>query len=404
MPIKPPRTVDIRGLIAALASDDDVGRESAIARLAVIGGRAVDRLAAAYPAASRDTRIAILRALEAIGDPRGLAVARGALGEGGDVAVAAASSLRPLLESADNRTAAAALDALVETALDPSAERRVRMTAFDALRDMPPSVRDRVAQALQQDAGVEALAQGPAGTAGLDAAWQDVVDGRLPEDPAGLREAVQARVATAPLGVLQKTIDAVRGRESEASSAARRDAWREVRGAIHQALALRGSRVAVYDLRETLEGADGPLPATFLAALHLVGDESCLEPVAAAWTTARQPRSNTVQPGGAATVQDGSTRGDSHGPTWFNTGGGQPRSDTVQHGGAATVQHGSTRPDDGARWRQQLEAAFQAIATRSRLSKRGAVWKRLQARYPDAVAAFSTTWRTTPRPTTRGRT
>jgi hypothetical protein len=395
MPIKPPRTVDIRGLIAALASDDDVGRESAIARLAVIGGRAVDRLAAAYPAASRDTRIAILRALEATGDPRGLAVARGALGEGGDVAVAAASSLRPLLESADNRTSAAALDALVETALDPSAERRVRMTAFDALRDMPPSVRDRVAQALQQDAGVEALAQGPAGTAGLDAAWQDVVDGRLPEDPAGLREAVQARVATAPLGVLQKTIDAVRGRESEASSAARRDAWREVRGAIHQALALRGSRVAVYDLRETLEGADGPLPATFLAALHVVGDESCLEPVAAAWTTARQPRSDTVEPGGAAKAQHGSTRGDSHGPSRFNAGG-QPRSDTVQHG--------STRPDDGARWRQQLEAAFQAIATRSRLSKRGAVWKRLQARYPDAVAAFSTTWRTTPRPTTRGRT
>jgi hypothetical protein len=239
-----------------------------------------------------------------------------------------------------------------------------------------------VAQALQQDAGVEALAQGPAGTAGLDAAWQDVVDGRLPEDPAELREAVQARVATAPLGVLQKTIDAVRVREGEPSSAARRDAWREVRGAIHQALALRGSRVAVYDLRETLEGADGPLPATFLAALQAVGDESCLEPIAAAWTTARRPRFNTAR----------------HGST------GQPRSDAVQHGGTATVQPGSTRQENGAPWPQQLEAAFQAIVTRSRLSRRGAVWKRLKARYPDAVAAFSTTWRTTPRPTTRGRT
>jgi len=372
MPIKPSRTADIRALIAALASDDDVGRESAIARLAVIGGRAVDRLMAAYSAAPRDMRIAILRALEAIADPRALAVARGALGEGGDVAAAAASSLRPLLESPDSRTATAALDALVEAALDPSAERRVRMAAVDALRDMPASVRDRVAAALQQEAGVEALAQGSAGAAGLDAVWQDAVDGRLPDDPAGLRDAVQAHADTAPLGVLQKMIDAARAREGETEAPARRHAWLAVRGALHQALAFRGSRIAVYDLRETLAESRERLPPAFLAAAHVVGDESCLDPIAAAWTAA------TVQP---------------------------PRLET--HPGApATVQHDSTRLRDGgdARWRHQLEAAFQAIVTRERISKRGAVWKRVATRYPEAARAFSTTSRTTPRPKTRGRT
>ena len=41
-----------------------------------------------------------------------------------------------------------------------------------------------------------------------------------------------------------------------------------VRGALHQALALRGSRVALYDLRETIERPPAPLPSSFLAALQ----------------------------------------------------------------------------------------------------------------------------------------
>ena len=59
-----------------------------------------------------------------------------------------------------------------------------------------------------------------------------------------------------------------------------RAAWQNARGALHQALALRGSRVAVYDLRETIEQSRGPLPTSFVAALHVVGDASCLEPIA----------------------------------------------------------------------------------------------------------------------------
>ena len=39
----------------------------------------------------------------------------------------------------------------------------------------------------------------------------------------------------------------------------------------------RGSRLALYDLRETLEAREAPLPVEFLAALSAIGDASCLE-------------------------------------------------------------------------------------------------------------------------------
>src|SRR5512142_3159025 len=63
-------------LIAQLSSDSAVARESAIARLTVIGSRAVDRLvhlaSSAGPAAARS---AALNALERIGDRRALRAA-----------------------------------------------------------------------------------------------------------------------------------------------------------------------------------------------------------------------------------------------------------------------------------------------------------------------------------------
>jgi hypothetical protein len=96
--IKASASTEVRTLVTALASDDEVRREAAIARLAVIGARAVDALGRAFDArADARTRVAALRALESIGDPRTVAVARRALGEGGDVALAAISALRSLL-------------------------------------------------------------------------------------------------------------------------------------------------------------------------------------------------------------------------------------------------------------------------------------------------------------------
>jgi hypothetical protein len=328
MVIKASAATEIRQLIAALGGDDDVRREAAIARLTVIGARAVDGLRRAYEDTSdRDTRVALLRALEPIGDRRTVAIARGAIAEGGDLALAAAAALRVLLDSPHGPTGTDALDILVATALDPSAERRVRLAA---LQGLPAGVRARVADALQADPdpGLQARAGDlPRDAAAADAVWQDALEGRLPDTPAPLRDAAETRAATAALSALQRMIDAVRSREGAVENAAKRAAWRTVRGALHQTLALRDSRVAVYDLRESLEAARGPLPTSFLAALHVVGDQSCLEPLAASY--ARTPAGN-------------------------------------------------------ARWKVQLAAAFRAIARREKVTRRHPIVKRISARWPEA--------------------
>ncbi len=335
MVIKASAASEIRQLVEALGGADDVRREAAIARLGIIGPRAVDHLLTAYrAAASRDMKLAVLRALEVAADGRTVLVARDALRDGGDLACAAVAALGALLEAARPPAAAEALDLLVEAALNRAAERRLRLAAFQAIQHLP-QIGARIAAALRDDPDTVLTAAADdvrRDRAIADAAWQDALEGRLPEDAAALRTLISGRGPGAPLTALQDLVDAVRAREGSLPEGARRDAWRAARGALHQALALRGSRVAVYDLRETFEQARGPLPVSFLTALHVVGDESCLEPLAAAWAR--------------------------------------------------------TSPDD-ARWRQQLGAAFRAITRREKVTKRHAAFKRIALRWPGAAAGLT---------------
>ena len=332
MAIRASAAAEIRVLVNALGADDDVRREAAIARLGVIGARAVDRLIDAYAThVERRTRVAVLRALENIADARSTPLARQALAEGGDIAVAAAAVLGTVLSSPHAATAAAALDALVAASLDVSNDRRVRLAAFEALQDMPADVRTRVRAALDAEP-TRGLGDAPstldADAARADAIWSDAVAGRLPDTPDDLRDVFGSRVAVAPLNTLRRLIDAIRNRESEDAGMSNR--WRAVRGGLHQALALRGSRIALYDLRETIEAGRGPLPASFLTAFHLIGDASCLEPLANAWGAAEQTPA-------------------------------------------------------GERWRQQVAAAIAAIAERGRITRRHAVMKRIAAKWPGLI-------------------
>lgn len=271
MVIKASASAEIRTLVDALHGDHDVQRESAIARLSVIGSRAVSRLTEAFDETEeRSAKVAILRALEAIADHRAGPIAERAIKEGGDIGVAAAGVLRALLTSAREQSATSALDALLAAALDGTKDSRVRQAAVEALQDTPASVRNRVAEALR------------ANPAPADPVWDDAVEGRLPERPELLRDALTARAGGAPLNALRKLIDAVREKERDAPKA-QRDAWLGLRGSMHHALALRGSRVALYDLREAIEAEPDArrLPASLLAALHVLGDRTCLEPLAA---------------------------------------------------------------------------------------------------------------------------
>ena len=102
-----------------------------------------------------------------------------------------------------------------------------------------------------------------------------------------------------------------------------------MRGAVHQALAARNSRLALYDLRDSLLEPDR-LPVAFLAALEEIGDATCLETLAAAYEA-------------------------------------------------------SSRSGD-AWWREHVAAAFRAIMQREGLTRRHAAVKRTMARWPDAAA------------------
>jgi hypothetical protein len=330
MVIKASSATEIRALVDALCGPDEVKREAAIARLAVIGPRAVDRLTKTLAGTSdRAARVAILRALEAVGDHRAAPAAQRGLDEGGDVAIAAAGVLRSLLDSPHGHVASKALDSLVAVALDERVERRVRVAALQALDQMPADVREKVAAALgpgTDDTVREQSRQRDKATASADALWRDALDGLVPDDPDLLRAAVSARAATAPLGTLQKLIDEVRRVENDARGAGRKEDWRAVRGAIHHALALRGSRVAVYDLRESFAEPGSRLPVSFLSAVQAVGDRSCLEPL------------------------------------------------------AATLSSAASEHDQ--RWQHQLAAAFRAIARREKITRRHAVMRRISARWP----------------------
>src|SRR5947208_1774983 len=159
--------------------------------------------------------------------------------------------------------------------------------------------------------------------------WRDAVEGRLPPSPSVLKRAVSIVAPAARLIELQHVVDAIRSREAHETDAGRRAEWRTVRGAVHQALAARGSTLALYDLRDSLLEPER-LPVAFLAAIEEIGDVTCLEPLAAAY--------------------DVSSRS---GDAW---------------------------------WREHVAAAFRAIVRRDGLTRRHAAVKRALTRWPEATA------------------
>ena len=191
MPIRRSAGNEIRQLIDALGGADDLAREAAVARLSVIGASAVDHLLREFPAASDPARAGILRALERLGDPRAVPIAREALQHPDEsVQAAAIAVLRAFLSSTTPGVARDALDAVVAAALDTGRAAAARIAAFDALRDLPADVREPVRAKLAHDEhpAVRALV-GSKGTGEAAAdprhgdeegAWHDALEGRFP--------------------------------------------------------------------------------------------------------------------------------------------------------------------------------------------------------------------------------
>ena len=339
MAIRKSAASEIRLLVADLAMAEPQVREAAIVRLSVIGVRAVPHLFdALHTAASPITTSALLKVLEATGDRRGIEAALDLLharATDPKVGAAAVRLLGSHLEGAESSRALEELSALI---LDPAYDEALRLCAYDELERLSPRVFDPIRKwlAADPDESIRARATGAAGAnvPPVDPVPQieAVTDGAA-ADPATLAEWVRAAAGTVSLARLHRLIEIARTREEQAPSEADRREWSAVRGAAHLALASRSSRVALYDLREALEGASAPLPDEFVAAARLIAGTSVLEAIAVA--LARAPID------------------------------------------IETRDH---------RWRDTLAEAGRAIVQRERLTRRHAVIRKILKAWPDAGA------------------
>jgi len=350
VPIKASSARQIETLVADLGSDRAATREAAVARLTLLGARAVERLLLLLDSnASAAARAAALRTLEAIADPRALDRVLEAIDAAdATVACAAASAARVFLRGPRGNVA---VDRLTTAVLDTARNEDVRIAALRALGDLERSTLAPLLAALQRDPS-DAIKAATRLSAAVDPA--EVVaraaDRGLPEDPEELGEAVARSGSDIALPLLLRVIERVRKREAT-EPAARRAEWTRVRGRVHVALAARGSRIALYDLRESLESmsstssmssissgsaTSAPLPVEFLSALSTAGDVSCLEAVVAAYAR-------------------------------------------------ATPSGGPTGPKGDQWWRDHLAEAFKTIVKRERLTRRHGVVKKIEKRWGSAL-------------------
>ena len=341
MAIRRSAAVEIQPLIDDLCGPDAAARETAGARLAVIGERAVPHLVRAFEhTASAVARAAILKIFEACRDRRGLDLALDVVDDCAADPKVLDAAVSLLGAHLDGDEGARALDALSALALDGEHGDVTRLLAADLMERSLPAVVAPLRTSLAKDASAAVRQWAAAGarrsvpTADPRAALEAVAAGR-PFDPALLKALVADGAAEMPLPTLHRVIEQVRLREARLPAEADRMEWMRVRGAVHFALAIRGSRVAAYDLRETLEDASPALPADFIAAAGLVGDPSCLEAMASA----------LASPPSAVDARD-------------------------------------------QRWRDDLIRAGRAIVHRERLTKRHAVIRKIAKTWPAIAGVF----------------
>jgi hypothetical protein len=329
---------ETRQLIAELAAEGDVAevrRETAIARLRVIGARALRHIVPLLdPARSPETRVSALRALEGSREAAVVAPVLDTLEEPlEEVKVAALGVTRSLL---DGPRGPEVLDRVTALALDAAQPLAVRRAAVAALADLPPRTLRPLLGRLKADANpaVRALVENQHLAPPTDPVCilSEAAEGKLPAEPDYVLSLVAEAGVRAPLPTLHRLVGVIRAREQAETRRARQRDWLTVRGTVHEVLASRDSRVAAYDLREAFESGEGPLPSAFVRAAATIGDAAILEAIAGAFVRAAGPHH--------------------------------------------------------ADWRAPLADAARAIVARERLTRRHAVVKRLRARWGETVEQF----------------
>lgn len=220
MSIRTSSSKQIESLVANLGAGRAVTRDAAVARLTVIGSRAVERLIALTQSnADAVARTAAWRALEAIGDPRALGPALDTLADASaDPAMggAAARVARVFLRGPQG---AAAVDRLTAVVLDRARPEPLRLAALRALRDLEPSTIAPVLTSLAGDPSATIRAEASTGRARKGRAAPDPVvavtqaaEQGLPEDPSALRRAISQAGDAVSLARLLRVVERVRER------------------------------------------------------------------------------------------------------------------------------------------------------------------------------------------------
>jgi hypothetical protein len=338
VPIRVSSGKEIELLIGDLSATSPTVRDAAVARLRIIGTRAVDRLIGVVNSTqTTSARVAALRALEGIADPRALDPALVAVDDRDDAVASAAVAAAHVFQR--GARGANVVDCLTRVALDPARQQEVRLAAIQALSDLEAGTLKPLWKALAQDVNSVVRAQAQAAVSRKRALPRDsqalveaAARGEL-SDPEKLRHAIVHADQSTSLALLHQLVERLRDREMTVPLA-KRAKWTATRAAAHVALAARGSRLGLYDLRESLESS-AALPVECLDALALVGDASCLEAIASAYAKAGKSSDSGTSP-----------------------------------------------------WQQHLVSVFRQIAKRERITRKHAVVKRIVKRWGDAVTGL----------------
>jgi hypothetical protein len=282
--IKRPAGGEAARLVADVVDGMGAQADAAAARLAVLGTRAVPHvltaLAAAQDAEATARLIALLARLPASRDA--LAALAAALDNDADpVAAAAVDAWGALLASEDAALATRALDRLTAVALDAGRSDVVRTKAIAIVSAcLGPLERSLLHDRLAADDSQHVRA---ATTVSPLPPAHDGNPFSRDASPELVRRHLAQAGATMTLPELHRLVVATREREAAEPESARQAEWLGARAAVHQVLADRGSTVALYDLREMLTRARGPIPVGALAALASIGDLTCLDAIADAY-------------------------------------------------------------------------------------------------------------------------
>jgi len=257
----------------------------------VIGPRAIGPLVRLIRSEDAPpARAAALRVLESLDDPRALDGALGAIDDPDSTVALAAIAVAG--RYVGGRSGMAAVDRLTRVVVDQQRPESVRLSALRALGGLDRRTVAPLLKALAADpnAAVRAEAAARASRRRVQPQPGDILhraaEDAWPADPVMLHSAIVRGGGEAGLIALLKIVERARQRERRARGA-ERSKWSAVRAAAHLALANRGSRLGVYDLRESLEASHDTVPAEFLTALMLVGDSSCLDAIAGAHARSR---------------------------------------------------------------------------------------------------------------------